>query len=179
MHSLSDICKETGLALDDVRLILADVRQDWATTESVTEPEYQLIKESVRTVNSALPEGSAIAPAPVEEMPIAMQEQLINNASQVLNFPLALQIHQEIKMVEALQIAKNQVILGIVEQKRLELDNALHIQSQTDQQMFVASMHQILGSCPQRQVNDTAQKMLAGAEATNKTLQELLSLMGK
>ncbi|MDF5715041.1 MAG: hypothetical protein PUP93_14450 [Rhizonema sp. NSF051] len=179
MHLIADICKETGLTLDDVQCLLMDVRADWATTETVTDSEYSLIQQSVQTVNSALPEGSAIAPVDPEQMALPLQQKLVQNASQILGFPLAIAVMQEIEMVDALTSAKNRAILAITEEKRRQLNNALHLQSEADQQAFVGAMHQLLGVCPKKINDDTAQKMQASAQKTNQTIAELMSLMGK
>ncbi|MDF5714290.1 MAG: hypothetical protein PUP93_10450 [Rhizonema sp. NSF051] len=86
---------------------------------------------------------------------------------------------QEIKMVEALQTAKNKAIFGIVEQKRSELNQALHLQSQADQNAFITALHSIAGVCPKKKIDGTSQAMTKEAEATNLQLAEILELMGK
>ena len=179
MPSIIDVCKETGLSIDDIQCLLMDVRADWATTETVSDSEYNLILQSVENVNSALPEGRQIIPAPLEQMPLAQQQRLVENASQILGFPLALAAIQELKMVEALQSAKNQAILGIIEQKRSELNQFLHLQSQADQTAFITALHSIAGICPKKKIDGTWKVMKSEAEATNKQLTEIIDLMGK
>lgn len=180
MISIDDVCVSTGLNLDEVRMILSDTRGDWDTCKEISKSEFNLIQQSVQTVNAALPEGgSAITPVNPEEMSLPLQQKLVDNASQILEFPLAMQISQEIQMVQVLQDAKNKVILAITEQKRQELNNALHLQSESDQKAFVGAMHQLLGLCPKQKNDDTVQKMLASSEKTNQTIAELFDLMGK
>ncbi len=179
MILINDVCANTGLNVDEVRMILSDTRNDWDSCQEITDAEFSLIQQSVKTVNSALPEGSAIAPLNPEEMALPLQQKLVENASKILGFQLSLQIMQEVKMVDALTSAKNQAILAITEQKRRELNNALHLQSEVDQQAFVGAMHQLLGVCPKKLADDTAEKMQASAQKTNQTIAELMSLMGK
>ncbi|MDF5726624.1 MAG: hypothetical protein PUP92_00955 [Rhizonema sp. PD38] len=179
MHSITDVCNEAGLSLDDIRCLLMDVRADWATTETVSDSEHSLILQSVQNINAALPEGRQIVPAPLEQMPLDQQQRLVDNASQVFGFPLAIAALQEIKMVEALQIAKNQAIQGIVEQKRTELNQYLHLQSQADQTAFITALHSIAGVCPKKKADGTSQAMTDEATATNLQLAEILELMGK
>lgn len=179
MHSINDVCNGTGLTLDDIRCLLMDVRADWATTETVSDSEYSLILQSVQNINAALPEGRQIVPVPLEQMSLDQQQRLVDNASQILGFPLALAAIQEIKMVEALQSAKNQAILGIVEQKRSELNQFLHLQSQADQTAFITALHSIAGVCPLKKADGTFQAMTDEAAATNLQLAEIIELMGK
>ena len=179
MRSITDVCSVTGLSLDDVRCLLMDVRADWATTETVSDSEYSLILQSVQNINAALPEGRQIVPVPLEQMPLDQQQRLVDNASQVLGFPLALAAVQELRMVEALQTAKNQAILGIVEQKRTELNQFLHLQSQADQTAFITALHSIAGVCPKKKADGTSLAMTDEAIATNLQLAEILELMGK
>ena len=179
MRSITDVCSVTGLSLDDVRCLLMDVRADWATTETVSDSEYSLILQSVQNINAALPEGRQIVPVPLEQMPLDQQQRLVDNASQVLGFPLALAAVQELKMVEALLAAKNQAILGIVEQKRLELNQVLHLQSQADQVAFINALHSIAGVCPKKKADGTSQAMTNEAAVTNLQLAEIIELMGK
>ena len=179
MYSINDASESTGLKVDEIRLILADVRGDWDTCKEITEAEFALIQQSVQTVNAALPSGREIVPVPVEQMPLQQQQQLVDNASQVLGFPLALAAIQEIKMVEALQAAKNQAILGIMEQKRSELNQFLHLQSQADQTAFITALHSIAGVCPKKKADGTFQAMTDEAAATNLQLAEIIELMGK
>ena len=150
MFMIDDVCTSTGLNTDEVRMILADVRDDWDSCKEISDSEYSLIEQSIKNVNAALPEGSAIAPVNPQEMALPLQQKLVDNASQVLGFPLALQIMQEVQMIDALTSAKNQAILAITEQKRRELNNALHLQSEADQQAFVGAMHPVVGSLPEK-----------------------------
>ena len=179
MRSITDVCSVTGLSLDDVQCLLMDVRADWATTETVSDSEYSLILQSVQNINAALPEERQIVPVPLEQMSLDQQQRLVDNASQVLGFPLALAAIQELKMVEALQAAKNQAILGIVEQKRSELNQFLHLQSQADQAAFITALHSIAGICPKKKIDGTSLAMTSEAEKTNLQLAEIIELMGK
>ena len=179
MRSITDVCSVTGLSLDDVRCLLMDVRADWATTETISDSEHSLILQSVQNINAALPEFQQIVPVPLEQMPLDQQQRLVDNASQILGFPLALAAIQEIKMVEALQAAKNQAILGIMEQKRSELNQFLHLQSQADQTAFITALHSIAGVCPKKKIDGTSEAMTCVAAATNLQLAEIIELMGK
>jgi hypothetical protein len=177
MRSIIDVCNEIGLSIEDARLILIDVRPDWESTDTITDAEYALIKQSV---TASLPEGSAdITPVSPDQMSLQQQQQLVDNASQVLGFPLAIATIQELKMVEALQAAKNQAILGIVEQKRFELNQVLHLQSQADQVAFINALYSIAGVCPKKKVDGTSEAMTNEAAATNLQLAEIIDLMGK
>lgn len=113
MQLLNDICNETGLTIDDARIVLMDVREDWETTDSVTDGEASLIRQ---TTTAALPqeeetnENTEIQP--VANMPIEKQEQMINNASQVLGHQMILSVRRRVEMLNAVDQLVNQVVLN-------------------------------------------------------------------
>ena len=133
MYSISDLSTETRLSVEEIRMILMDVRQDWETCTTVTAAEYDLIKQSAQ---AALPESqnTAITPVNPETMPLEQQEKLVNNAGQVLGFPLAIAVMQEIRMVEALQTTKNLALLNVIKTKRDEFNQEVSAFATADQQ---------------------------------------------
>lgn len=169
MQLLSDICEETGLSIDDVHLILSDIRPDWATATKISNAEAQLIKDSVR---AALPEGKAEI-AQVPRMSLDKQKQLIENASQVLGLPLVLLAKQEIKMIEALQEVKNTVILNTIDRKQEELNNAIYARQQSNQQAYMTAIRDLADSL-EKPVS-TVKEMTDDIKTQNEQLEALLA----
>ena len=168
---ISAVAAEIKLSIDEIRMILMDVRPDWENCEMVTPSEYALIKQSAQ---AALSEGTrAITPVNPDEMPLEQQERLVNNASQVLDFPLAIAILHEIKMVEALTTAKNHAVLSVVRAKREELNQELDKIAHADQQAFITIIQQIADSMVVPS-SGTAQKMQQEADVTNSQIAVLL-----
>ncbi len=171
MYSVNEVSNELNLSVDEIRMILMDVRPDWESCDRINDAEYVLIKQSAQ---AALPSGNtAITPVSPEQMPLEQQEQLVNNASQVLGFPLAIAVMQEIRMVEALQTAKNHAVLSVIRAKREELTQELDKQAETDQQAFIATIQQIADSIPVTSFV-TTQKMQKQADAANSQIAALL-----
>lgn len=172
MYFISDISTELRLSIDEIRMILMDIRPDWESCASINDAEYALIKQSAQ---AALPSGNAsIIPVPLDQMPLDQQQQLVNNASQVLGFPLAIAVLQEIKMVEALQTAKNHAVLSVIRAKREELNQELDRQAETDQQAFVTTIQEIANSIIATDSGSTQQKMLRQSDSTNSQIAALL-----
>ncbi len=171
MYSINDVASELSLSIDEIRMILMDVRPDWESCTFINDAEYALIKQSAQ---AALPSGNtAITPVSPDQMPLDQQEQLINNASQVLGFPLAIAVMQEIRMVEALQTAKNHAVLSVIRAKREELNQELDRQAETDQQAFIATIQQIADTIAVPN-SGTTQKMQKQADSTNSQIADLL-----
>ena len=122
MHLVSDICVETGMNDEDLRLILSDVRLDWATCLEITDAERELI---LRASRAKLTGDSSITPINPMEMPVETQQKLVHSASQVLNTRLMLAIAEEITLLDAIDQAKNQVIINNRENRKRELTQAL------------------------------------------------------
>ena len=169
MQLLTDICNETGLNLDDARLILINVREDWAIAEEVTDSEADLIRQSVR---AALPESNGEI-TPVADMSIEMQERLIDNASQVLNSPLVLAAMQEIKAIDTLAQVKNAIAINIIDRRQAELDAAIKERSEARQQAYVTAITD-LASQMQKPVS-VVKEMKADIDATNAQLEAILN----
>lgn len=169
MQVLIDICNETGLSLDDARLILINIREDWATTDSVTDSEADLIRQSC---HAALPESNGKI-TPVADMTIEQQEQLINNASQVLGMPLILAVAQEIKALDTLHQVKNAIALNTIDRRQAELDAAIKERSEARQQAYVTAITDLANQM-QKPV-EVVGEMKADIEATNVKLDALLA----
>ena len=169
MQLFADICNETGLNIDDARLILINVREDWSIAEQVTDSEADLIRQSAR---AALP-GSNGEITPVSDMDITQQQQLINNASQILNSPLVLAVSQEIKAIDTLYSIKNAIALNIIDRRQAELDTAIRERSQTRQQAYIAAIED-LASQMQKPVS-VVEEMKADIDETNAKLEALLA----
>lgn len=127
MVKIIDICQETNLSSDDVRLILSDIREDWENTQTVTDAEADLIRQSAR---AALSEGSTEI-TPVADMPLDKQNSLINNASQVLGQQLIFGIEQRVEMALAVDKLTNQIILNnrLINQQDLAAQMAIQDES--------------------------------------------------
>jgi hypothetical protein len=172
MYSINDVSNELNLSVDEIKMVLMDTRPDWESCTSINDAEYALIKQSVQ---AALPSGyGTITPVPLDQMPLDQQERLVDNASQVLGFPLAIAILQEIKMVEALQTAKNHAVLSVIRAKREELNQELDKQAETDQQAFVATIQQIADAMVVPNMVGTTQKMQKQTDTTNSQIAALL-----
>jgi hypothetical protein len=169
MQSLTHICNETGLNLDDARLILINVREDWAIAEEVTDGEANLIKQSTY---AALPESNGSI-TPVAGMSIDQQERLIDNASQVLGFPLVLSALQEIKALDTLEQVKNAIALNVIDKRQAELDAAIKERSEARQQAYVTAISDLANQM-QKPVEVVAE-MKSNIDATNARLAALLA----
>lgn len=169
MKSILDIRTETNLNIDDIRLILADCRSDWATTETITDSEADLIRQSAR---AALPEGSSQI-TPVADMSIDQQERLIDNASQVLGFPLVLAAIQEIKAIDTLEQVKNAIALNVIDKRQAELNAAIKERSESRQQAYVTAISDLANQM-QKPIS-VVEEMKSNIDATNAQLQALLA----
>lgn len=169
MQSLTHICNETGLNIDDARLILINIREDWAITEQVTDGEAELIKQSTR---AALPESNGEI-TPVADMSIDQQERLIDNASQVLGFPLVLAAMQEIKAIDTLEQVKNAIALNVIDKRQAELDLAIKERSEARQQAYITAITDLANQM-QKPVEVVAE-MKSNIDATNAQLAALLA----
>lgn len=108
MYDINAVAQEFNLSVDDIRTMLMDVRDDWDSTQTLTASEYELIKRSVNAPQ--LPQGNAITPVP--DMEISQQQQLVQNASQVLGQQLLLSIQERVEIASILNDLTNQVILS-------------------------------------------------------------------
>jgi tetrahydromethanopterin S-methyltransferase subunit H len=169
MQLLSNICDETGLNIEDARLILIDVRPDWESTVEVSNSEAELIRQSAR---AALPSGNGEI-APVTGMDIDHQQRLIDNASQVLGSPLVLAAMQEIKMVDALHEVKNTVILNTIDRRQAELEIAIKERSGVRQQAYMTAI-QDLADRLEKPIS-VVEEMTADIKANNAQLETLLA----
>ena len=131
MQLLNDICNETGLTIDDARIVLMDVRPDWETTDSVTDGEASLIRQTTTAALHQLAETyDSTEIQPVADMPIEKQKTLLDNASQILGHQLVLSVQRRIEMVDAIDKLTNQVILNNRETNQQQL--AAQIAQQDD-----------------------------------------------
>ena len=169
MQSLTHICNQTGLNIDDARLILINVREDWSSAEQITDGEADLIRQSVR---AALPESNGSI-TPVADMSIDQQERLIDNASQVLGFPLVLAAMQEIKAIDTLHQVKNAIALNTIDRRQAELDAAIKQRSEARQQAYVTAITDLANQM-QKPVEVVAE-MKSNIDATNAQLAALLA----
>jgi len=169
MQLLFEVCQELEIGLDDARMCLMDIRADWETTDTCSTSEADLIRQSVR---AALPESSGEI-TPVADMSIDQQERLIDNASQVLGFPLVLAAMQEIKAIDTLHQVKNAIALNTIDRRQAELDAAIRDRSQVRQQAYVTAITDLANQM-QKPVSVVA-GMKAEIDATNAQLEALLA----
>ncbi|MEC4817837.1 MAG: hypothetical protein SAK29_31875 [Scytonema sp. PMC 1069.18] len=169
MQLLTDICKETGLSVDDARLILLGVLPEWETCTEVDDHHANMIRQSVQ---AALPEGNGEI-IPVTGMDINHQQQLIDNASQVLGMPLVLAASQEIRMAIALEEVKNAVILASIDQKSVELEIAVKQRADKRSAGYLTAI-QDLASQLEKPVS-VVESMVADVERNNAQLEEILT----
>lgn len=169
MQLLFEVCREIGIEIDDARMCLMDIRPDWETTDTCSTSEADLIRQSVC---AALPESSGEI-TPVADMSIDQQERLIDNASQVLGFPLVLAAIQEIKAIDTLHQVKNAIALNTIDRRQAELDTAIREQSEARQKAYETAI-QDLASQMQKPVS-VAEEMLADIKAGNDRLDAILA----
>ncbi|GEM_PF-2480013 len=122
MHAIADLVNESGLSIDDIRLILMDVRSDWESCETVTAAERELILNASR---AKLIGESSITPVDPGRMPIQDQQKIVQSASQVLGTRLVLALAEEIAILDAIEEAKNRVIIANHQNRQRELTQAL------------------------------------------------------
>ena len=169
MQLLFEVCREVGIGIDDARMCLMDIRPDWETTDTCSTSEADLIRQSVR---AALPESNGEI-TPVTDMDITQQQQLINNASQVLNSPLVLAIAQEIKAIDTLHQIKNAITLNVIDCRQAELDAAIKERSESRQQAYLTAITDLANQM-QKPVSVVAE-MKAEIDTTNAKLEALLA----
>lgn len=169
MQLLFEVCREIGIGIDDARMCLMDIRPDWETTDTCSTSEADLIRQSV---HAALPESSGEI-TPVPDMDLTQQEQLINNASQVLNSPLVLAVAQEIKAIDTLHQIKNAIALNVIDRRQGELDAAIQQRSESRSSAYVTAITDLANQM-QKPVSVVAE-MKADIDATNAQLENLLA----
>lgn len=170
---LVDICQETGIDLEDARLIFIDSRPDWNQMDEVSEAEAELVRRSVK---SKLPESDNKI-EPVNGLTLSEQQQLIDNASQVLGIPLVLAVQQEIRTVEAVEDVKNALILNVLDRKQAELDAVIQQRSNNRQQTYISYLQQMADAL--QQSTDVATEMTQNIERENEQIAAILKHVGK
>jgi hypothetical protein len=169
MQLLFEVCREIGIGIDDARMCLMDIRPDWETTDTCSTSEADLIRQSVR---AALPQSNGEI-TPVADMDLTQQEQLINNASQVLNSPLVLAVAQEIKAIDTLHQVKNAIALNVIDRRQAELDAAIQHRSQSRHKAYLRAITDLANQI-QKPVS-VVEEMKADIDATNAKLEALLA----
>lgn len=174
MVTIVDICSQTNLSSDDVRLILSDIREDWEYTETVTPSEADLIKQSARAALS----DSSTEITPVADMPLEKQNALINNASQVLGQQLIFGVQQRVEMADAVDKLTNQIILNnrLINQQDLAAQMAMQDESVKAEFMQAINTLQKLVNAPVEAPNNSDKTDFD--EAVNK-VQQSIALMQK
>jgi len=140
MNSISNICNETGLSTDDIRLILMDIREDWATCLEITDAERELILDSSR---AKLNGDSTITPVDPNQLPIETQQKLVQSAAQVLNTRLMLAIAEEIQIFDAIDQVKNQVILANHQNRQKELAQAISVDWRDSKEQYLDTLRSL------------------------------------
>lgn len=108
-YEITEVAKEFGKIVDDIRILFSEVRSDWDTFKELTEAEYEFVKKTWEAVENNQLVITASDPG---EIPLADQEKIVMSASQILGQKLTLSIHREIALNDALQTIKNQVIIS-------------------------------------------------------------------
>lgn len=166
---LSELCKELDLKEDDARLILADVRFDFADCTEITNEEARLIRNSLK---AALPGESGEVPL---ESGIELQDQktLVSNVSQLLGVPLFLAIEAEINAIATVEDVKNHLILNVLDRKQTELDEAIRQRSKERLGAYYSAIKDLAATMhkPITVVDEMQQEI----EQQNQQLEQLLS----
>lgn len=156
---LAQLCTELDLKEDDARMILADVRDDFADCEDVTNSEAKLIRNSI---NAALPGGTGEVPLE-PGLEVSTQRTLVSNVSQVLGIPLFLAIEAELNAIATIEDVKNHLILNTLDQKQAELDQAIRERSASRQQGYYTAL---------KDLAHTMQKPLVVVEGMQQDIQQ-------
>ncbi|MEO0839072.1 MAG: hypothetical protein AAFS12_00195 [Cyanobacteria bacterium J06632_19] len=118
--NIEALAQQLNVSVEDVRIALAEVRDDFADCEEITAEEAKVVRSSFK---SALAGSSEV---PLESsMELADQKQIINSVSQITGQPLFLAIEQELNTVAAVADVKNALILNVLDNKQSELDQAI------------------------------------------------------
>lgn len=166
---LSQLCTELNLNDDDARMILADVRDDFADCEDITNEEAKLIRNSIK---AALPGGTREVPLE-PGLEVSTQRTLVNNVSQVLGIPLFLAIEAELNAIATIEDVKNHLILNTLDQKQSELDQAIRERSAARQQGYYTALKD-LAATMQKPVG-VVEDMQQDVQHQNQQLEQLLN----
>ncbi|MEM7712361.1 MAG: hypothetical protein AAF349_02000 [Cyanobacteria bacterium P01_A01_bin.68] len=165
---LSQLCTELELKEDDARMILADVRDDFADCEDVTNEEAKLIRNSIK---AALPGGTGEVPLE-PGLEVSTQRTLVSNVSQVLGIPLFLAIEAELNAIATIEDVKNHLILNTLDQKQAELDQAIRKRSASRQQGYYTALKDLAHTMQKPLV--VVEDMQQDIQSQNQKLEELL-----
>ncbi|MEM7578289.1 MAG: hypothetical protein AAF316_00295 [Cyanobacteria bacterium P01_A01_bin.80] len=133
--SIIKLTAQTGLNEDEIRMILMEVREDWETTETVTQSEADLIIQSTK---AALPGSDDTGITPVNNLPVQQQQAIVNAASQVLGEDLILALDEKVQIFDAAERLTNEIILNNIEHNRRTLTNTI---KQDNQQLRVSILN--------------------------------------
>lgn len=170
---LSQLCTELDLKEDDARMILADVRDDFADCEEVTNEEAKLIRNSIR---AALSGGTGEVPLE-PGLELSTQRTLVSNVSQVLGIPLFLAIEAELNAIATIEDVKNHLILNTLDQKQAELDQAIRKRSASRQQGYYTALKDLAHTMQKPLV--VVEEMQQDIQHQNQQLEELLDAVKK
>lgn len=122
-YPINDVIRESGLSIDDIRLILMENRPDWEICTEITAAERDIILGASK---AKLTGATTITPVNPSEMSLNDQQKMIETASQVLNTKLMLALAEEIAILDAVEVAKNQIILSNRQARQLELAQVIN-----------------------------------------------------
>ena len=170
MISIKTAANQLNITIDEIQMMLMDVRTDWADCKEITEAEYQIIERSVKAKSGDNYQIAAVSP---NEISLEAQQQLIENVSQVLGFPFVLAVAEEIRALDALHEVKNALALNVISKRRQELDDAIRQDSLNRQQAYAIAIED-LASQMHKPIS-VVDEMAKDIEVSNARLEAILN----
>ncbi|MEM7713260.1 MAG: hypothetical protein AAF349_06705 [Cyanobacteria bacterium P01_A01_bin.68] len=165
--NIEALAQQLSVSVEDIRIALAEVRDDFADCEEITAEEAKVIRSSF---NSALAGASEVA---LESgMEVSQQKQIISSVSQITGQPLFLAIEQELNTVAAVQDVKNALILNVIDNKQSELDRAIRERAKQRQDNCYTALKGLADTL--QQPVDVVGEMSADIEQQNLKIADLL-----
>lgn len=165
--NIEALAQQLNVSVEDVRIALAEVRDDFADCSEITAEEAKVVRSSF---NSALTGASEV---PLESsMEVSQQKQIINSVSQLTGQPLFLAIEQELNTVAAVADVKNALILNVLDNKQSELDQAIHQRAKQRTDGYYTALKDLADSL-QKPV-DVVEDMTNDIQQQNQQIADLL-----
>ncbi|RUT02728.1 hypothetical protein DSM106972_056480 [Dulcicalothrix desertica PCC 7102] len=123
MKNINQVSTETGLSIEEIRMILSETNNHWDSVKELTDAEFEII---TKLVNAKRIGATAIEH--VVDMPLEHQKAIVLTASEVLEHQIKLSIVERLQYHETIAEVENQAIIHIHNQKKKEL--AAHFQQE-------------------------------------------------
>lgn len=165
--NIEALAQQLNVSVEDVRIALAEVRDDFADCSEITPEEARTVRNSFKSALSGSNE------VPLEAgIELHQQKQIVNSVSQITGKPLFLAIEQELNTVAAVQDVKNALILNILENKQSELDQAIQQRAKQRTDGYYTALKDLADSL-QKPV-DVVEDMTNDIQQQNQQIADLL-----